>query len=365
MVAQLCLFLAEVFLVFSCVNWIIPFWQSKSKKDMTVASFLNWIGVFAGTTVLIGVLANGVIEKTSLLVPATLVTLATAGSFFYTHFQDKKYAQLTLTALFCGVGLFLTPFEIVSSPMDVVYKGFALLLWVAFIYLMQQFDRVFLFSFSVFSVLLLTASLMTSSVFPLLNSELQFMCLSVLVVLGTMTFLWKKIGVFLQGPTFIFFMSYLLGYFGYYLAMAGEGAALPIFIAYELLEITMALCANFYLYKKLFPLQAPFLIEKAMMTGKDVGKLIKKVFSISFFFAMLALISAYVLRKDISVMGIKNIHFMDLFAVILLFQTYLILSSWGQPKVEFKNLFKDIKSEIKKAKKIVLDKKQSSSKKKK
>ena len=365
MVAQLCLFLAEVFLVFSCVNWIIPFWQSKAKKDMTVASFLNWVGVFAGTTVLIGVLANGVIEKTSLLVPATLVMLATSGSFFYTHFQDKKYAKLVVTALFCGIGLFLVPFDIVSSPLGAVYKVLALLLWIAFIYMMQQFDRVFLFSFSTFSVLLITASLMCSSVFPLLDSGFQFMCLSTLVVLGAMSFLWKRIGIFLQGPTFVFFMSYLIGYLGYHLAMAGEGSVLPIFVAYELMEITMALCANFYLYKKLFPIQAPFLIEKAIMTGKDVGKAIKKVFSISFFFAMLALISAYILRKDISVMGIKNIKYMYLFAVILLFQTYLILSSWGQPKVEFKNLFKDIKSEIKKAKKIVLDKKASSSKKKK
>ena len=71
---------------------------------------------------------------------------------------------------------------------------------------------------------------------------------------------------------------------------------------------------------------------------------------------MLALISAYILRKNISVMGIQNIQVMYLFAVILLFQTYLVLTTWGQPKVEFKNLFKDIKTEIKKTKKTFLNK---------
>ncbi|MBQ8250927.1 MAG: hypothetical protein IJY92_03325 [Alphaproteobacteria bacterium] len=365
MVTQLSLFLAEAFLVFGCVKWIIPFWQSKTDKDVSVASFLKWFALFSGGVVLAGISLNGFIEKTPILVSAALVMLATVGGFFYTQIQEKKYAQIILTSLFCGVGLFLTPFSFEMSVTAFAYKGLALVLWVAFIYMMQQFDRIFLFSFSVFSVLFLTASLMTSSVFPLLPIGFQFLCLSILVVLGMMTFLWKKIGIFLQGSSFVFFMAYIIGYFGYYLATTGEGSALPIFIAYELLEITIALGANFYLYRKLTPIEVPFLIEKALMTGKEVGKVIKKIFSISFFFAMLALISAYILRKDISVMGIKNIQVMYLFAGILLFQVYLVLTSWGQPKVEFKNLFKDIKSEIKKAKKRLHDPKKSSSKKEK
>ncbi len=365
MVTQLGLFLAEALLVFCCVQWIIPFLQSKSKEDMTVASFFKWVALISGVTVLAGVFVDGVIEKTSIFIPATLVALATVGGFFYTQFQEKKHIQFVLVSLFCGVGLLLTPFSFEFGFLAFLYKALALILWVAFIYMMQQFDRVFLFSFSVFSVLFLTVSLMTSSVFPLLNSGFQFMALSILVVLGMMAFLWKKIGIFLQGPSFVFFMAYIIGYIGYYLAMAGEAIVLPIFIAYELLEIMLALCMNFYLHRKLLPIEVPFLIEKAIMTGKDVGKVIKKIFSISFFFAMLALISAYILRKNISVMGIQNIQVMYLFAVILLFQTYLVLTTWGQPKVEFKNLFKDIKTEIKKTKKTFLNKEKPSSKKKK
>lgn len=358
MLTQLSVYFMEVFLVFSCVKWIIPFFQSKSDKDMSVATFMSWVALLSGIIISCGVVGHGFVSGYFPLLSLSVVLLATVGCFFYSSFQEKKIKQLVLTALFCGVGLFLTPNGIPMTAMSVFFALLGWVLWIAFIYMMQQFDRVFLFSFSVFSVLFITASLMTSNVFPLLESSFQFLCLSILIVLGVLAFLWKKIGLFFQGSSMVFFLSYIIGYFGFCLSMNGMGEAVPLFIAYELLEIIIAFCTNFYLHHKVMPIEVPFLIERAIITGVDTAKVIKKVFSISFFFAMLGLISSYVLYKEITVMGIKNITVMYLFAAVLLLQTYIVLTSWGKPKVEFKNMFRDIKAELKKAKTEILSKKE-------
>ncbi len=347
MYTQLIFLFIEFIIIFGCVTWLVPFCLNKTKKDISISSFLNIFAIFLSGLVLLTTTGYALIQKSSLL-PIVITFFAFVGSFFYTAFQDKKRLLFIITTLLCLLGIFLNPIAINLTLTNIITMCGATLLWVGFIYMMQQFDRVFLFSFSTFSVFFLIASLMCSDIFPFFNNSFQFLCFTTLIALISITFCLKKRGIFLQGSSFVFFLSYLIGYFGYYLGTSVNASVLPIFIAYELLEITLALGLNLYLYHQLTPIQVPFLIEKVYATQKDISKAIKKIFSISFFFSILALLSAYTIYKNISVMGLKNIYVMYAFTAVLLFQIYLIFHSWGQPKAEFKNLFKDIKSELKK-----------------
>ncbi len=346
MYTQLIFFLIELFVILGCVTWIVPFCLNKTKKDISIASFLNILAVFGGSLVLLTTTGYTLVQKGGFL-PIFVTFFAVMGSFFYTAFQDKKRLLFIITTLLCLLGTFLTPNGLELTLTNFAIQCCAALLWITFIYMMQQLDRIFLFSFTVFSVFFLVSSLMCSNIFPFLNSSFQFLCFSLLILLVSITFWLKKKGLFLQGPASVFFLSYIIGYFGYCLGITGKASVLPIFIAYELLEIILALATNLYLYHKITPIQVPFLIEKAYMTQKNISNAVKKVFSISFFFSMLALLSAYTIHKNISVMGLKNIYVMYAFTAVLLFQTYIVFKTWGEPKTEFKNLFKDLKSELK------------------
>lgn len=350
---QLYILLFEVLFLIGCVKWGIPFWQAKTKKeDITVGFFLNLVAILSGIVILVALFLSAFYDKTDLLTVGSVCSLAITGSFLTTILQSKKKLSFITMIVLCMTGLFLLPADTVLSYTgigDILIKIFALICWILFIFMMQHFDRIPLFSFSAFAVLFLTASFMCSSIFPFLSTSFQLLCLSALAVITINSFLFKNRGIFCLGPAFTFFCAYIIGYLGYYLASTGNGISLPIFVLYELFEILL-MGITLLLSRKKQKSNRLFLIEKVFTSGINPGFAIKKVFYTHFFLALLGLLCVYVISKNINILNINNLVFMYGCATVLLFNTYLTFISWDKPKAEFKNLFKDIKKELSKTK---------------
>ena len=345
---QLYILLFEVLFLIGCVKWGIPLWQKTFKKDdITVGYFLNIVAGLSSLAILGGAFFTAFYENTDLLLPTTIIFLASAGSILTAVFQNNKKISFCFTVLLCATGLFLLPEGITLSYtnfQDILFKFISLISWIFFIWMMHQFDRIPLFSFSVFSVLFLTASIMCTNIFPFLPALFQPLCLLALTTITLNSFLFKNRGIFCLGPSFIFFISYIIGYFGYCLSANGLSAGIPIFIAYELMEILLAIGTNIFLYHKLSPIQTPFFIEKVFSKGINLTKAMRKIFSINFFFAMLGLLTTYTIQKNVTIFNINNMFFMYGCTIILLFNIYLTFHNWGKTNAELKNLFKDIKN---------------------
>ncbi len=346
---ELGIFLFELFVLIGSIKLIFPLLILKKKKDISIADFLNLAALLIGSLVVSGCFTSFLIESKNGLVPTLVALMASVGSFlFYRYKKNNLYAVL-ITVLFCAIGVFLLPYHAPIQNLtlvEILSKIAAVCWWTLFIFMMQKLDRVPFFSFSSFSSLFIIISFMSSVFFLFFSPVFSLLCFSALGLASINALLLKKQNIMWFGPTLCFFLSYIAGYFGVYLSALGFAKILPIFIAFALLEIILAFSINFMKEKKLLPLTTPFLVERAYQSGKNIAKAVKKLFWTCFFFAGLGFVFIYVEHKAPLLNSTDGLFVILIVTGILLLNSYIVFSSWGQEKKEFKNIFKDIKKEL-------------------
>ena len=346
---ELGIFLFELLVLICSIKFIFPLLILKKKKDISIADFLNITALLIGTLVVSGCFSSFLIESKISFAPTLVALMALVGSFlFYRCKKNNLYAVL-ITVLFCSIGVFLLPYHTPIQSLTVVEvlsKISAVCWWTLFIFMMQKLDRVPFFSFSAFSGLFIIISFMSSLFFLFFNPAFSMLCFSALGLSGINALLLKKQNVMWFGPTLCFFLAYIVGYFGVYTSALGFAKILPIFIAFELLEIILAFSINFIKEKKFLPLTTPFLVERAYKSGKNVAKAVKKLFWTCFFLSGLGFVFIYVEKKAPMLNSSDGLFVILIVTGVLLLNSYIVFSSWGQEKKEFKNIFKDIKKEL-------------------
>ncbi len=346
---ELGIFLFELLVLVASIKWIIPLIVLEKKKDISVAGFLNITALIIGVLVVFGCLIAPLIAPTIFFTPAFVALTALLGSFLFYFFRKKEKISLLATVLCCSTGVFLLPVTVPfegSLAFEILTKTAAVSFWVLFIYMMQKLDRIPFFSFAAFSSLFIIISLMSSHFFLFFDASFSLLCFSALGLSAVASLILKKQNVMWFGQTLVFFLAYLTGYFGFYTSLQGSPAVLPIFIAFELLEIILAFSLNYIHHKKFLPLTTLFLVERAYKTEKHVAKAIKKVFWTCFFFAALGFVFLYADKRSGILGQTDGLIALFFVSAILLLNSYIVFSSWGQEKKEFKNLFKDIKKEL-------------------
>ncbi len=270
------------------------------------------------------------------------VAALAVGTLFLTEpVTQKKTHRNGLLFLLCLTGTALIP---PTAPLWDLPFGWALcfplaLVWMGFMVMINTLDRVTLLGFLSLSSLTIGMALLASPAFLFFPSEFNAVFLSLLFLLLGLIYYLKNNGCFILGQPVVFFISYLLGYMGIQLFALGKGVYAPIFVAYELFEILFAMGANFWLYKKLTPIQVPFFIERALATGIAPGKALRRVFMWCLVFAALGLM---IVRMPTS----HAVSFY-LLTAFMLTVPYMQLKDWGRPKVRFRDLFSDIKQGVK------------------
>ena len=365
---ELGIFLVELLVLIASIKLIFPLLILKKNKDISVADFLNYVSLLIGTLVVGGCLTGFILEPAITYVPALVALMALTGSFLFYRVKKNPKLSVLATIIFCFFGVFLLPNSAHVQDFTcvaVLSKIVAICFWTLFIFMMQKLDRVPFFSFSAFSALMIIIAFMCSPFFMLFDPSFSILCFSTLGLFGVSSLILKKQNVMWFGSTLSFFLAYLSGYFGVYLGALGYAKIIPIFIAFPLMEIILAFSINFIKEKKFLPLTTPFLIEKAYTTGKHVTKAVKKLFWTCFFFAGLGFVFIYIAGKNSGLDSQNHLLVILIVTAILLLNSYIVFSSWGQEKKEFKNLFKDIKTELNSLSKEINETKQKASTKKK
>jgi uncharacterized membrane protein len=135
---------------------------------------------------------------------------------------------------------------------------------------------------------------------------------------------------------------------GYCLALQGKALVVPVFVSYDLFEMGVLIVSNLFMLKKLYPIETVTLVEKTLLKGTNTSLVVKKLFYVTFFLSLLGFTDLFVSHKGALIEGINNNFVLYICTFVLLYNTYLNFSTWGEKRPEFKNLFRDIKEELKK-----------------
>ena len=199
MYSQLVVLLIGVLVFVGSIRWVLPLWLQKQKKDITVFSYLSFSAVLISVLILFACFCEVIFMQTDFFSSIGLVFIAGLGTYLMYLFQKDSKKIFLVTLFSCFAGLFLLP-QGVSSPyagwIDIVFKSGVVSCWVLLVYLMRQFDRVPLFSFSSFSTKFLAFSLLITMFYSKLNTSLPLVCLMVLLLMLFFSFSLKKHGIF-------------------------------------------------------------------------------------------------------------------------------------------------------------------------
>ena len=347
MYVQLLIFAIGALCLAGCVHFGLPFWQKKAKTDIVIGQFLNVFACLTSGLVLVSFLINGYLFQEDYTIPAIILGLAFGGAFANLLFSNKPKVLFLLQALLCAVALFIVP-NFVSSDIALWQKGLALTVWVAFIYMVRFLDRVPLFTVVTLVSPLLIGCLVSSGFSSYLDSSFHFLFLLLIGYISIVSLILKKYGVYVLGYGFSFFFAFVLGYMGYCLSLQGTALVVPIFVSYDLFEMSFLIVTNLCLLKKLYPIETVTLVERTLAKGLNTPLVVKKLFYVTFFLSLLAFTDLFISHKGALIKGVDNNFVLYICTFILLYNTYLNFSSWGEKRPEFKNLFKDIKQELRK-----------------
>lgn len=339
---QLCILLFVGLFFSGCVKWgLLPFLK-KRFQEPPLFFLVFGCACIAAFSLFLGNVAAYLIGGQSVNILAQFVFLLSLIGLIASFVLTSKTILYWMTVWFlCLVGSLMLPTGI--SFLNTLVPGAfycfaAAFLWTAFIAVMIQLDRIPLFSFLAFSGLYLGGAFVSADFLRTLPSDFYNTCIFVLCLLVCMTYFLKKNTLLSFGKPTVFLFSYLIGYAGIYLAALGKGVYLPIFVGYELLEISVALVLNLTLYHKFYPIQVPFLAERALMKNVMVGKVLQKIFIFCFVLSALGALCVH---------GSGNyILLAYVFLGIILYSAYLNLYNWGEPKARFRDLLSDIKTGV-------------------
>lgn len=347
MYVQLLIFAIGALCLVGCVHFGLPCWQKKIKTDIAVGQFLNVFACLSSGIILLSFLINGYIVKEDFFIPALIVGLGLCGTVVNLLFSNRAKILFLLQALLCIVALFIMP-NFVSGEMVLWQKGLVLVAWIAFIYMVRFLDRIPLFTVVTLASPLLIGCLVSSGFSPYMDISFHFLFLLLAGYISIVSLILKKYGVYVLGYGFSFFFSFVLGYMGYCLALQGKALVVPIFVSYSLFEMCFLIVTNLYLLKKLYPIETLTLIERTLAKGDNTSLVIKKLFYVTFFLSLLGFTDLFVSHKGALIEGVNNNFVLYICCFVLLYNTYLNFSSWGEKRPEFKNLFRDIKQELRK-----------------
>ncbi len=306
--------------------------------ELSVSTFLFGSGSLFG---LVFFLIMGIILY-PFSAPGAIQIMGVSGLALGTIFLDKdilvkKSYRLTWLFLLCLCGSLLAPQTAAfwGLPFSwVLYVPLAAV-WMGFILLMTLFDRIVLAGFLSLSALIGGIVLASSDAFSMLPNAFNMAFIILLFLLLGLVYYLKNNQCYLLGKPAVYFTSYLIGYVGIVFTAAGKGAFVPVFVSYELFELVIALGANFWVYKRFFPLETPFMLETALMKNIAPDKLLRSVFWWCLMFALLGVVSV----NSLSAYRVAPF----VLAAMFLSLVYIRLKDWGKPKVRYRDLFSDLK----------------------
>ena len=127
--------------------------------------------------------------------------------------------------------------------------------------------------------------------------------------------------------------GYILGVLWIFILANGYWLAPVIIFSYDIFELAVSAVFSCVAAKSFCRPNTPFLIEQAFATGLRPRKLVQSLFFFQLFLALLAFVST-------SPEMIKSIMGME--ALLLVF-VYYRLRQWGEPRVRFRDIGRDIK----------------------
>lgn len=339
---QLCILLSVGLFFSACMHWgLLPLLKKNNKKTTSFLMAFGCAGLMAFSLLLGNLFACFLMGQSVEVLSQIVFLLGVIGLSAFFVFASKPALYWGSVWILCLCGTFLLPGHISffnTLIPGVFYCFLASFLWVLFIAIMMVLDRIPLFSFLALSALYLGGAFTSTDFLKTLPGDFYNTCVFVLCLLVCITYFLKKNCIFNLGRPVVFLLSYLIGYAGVYLTALGKSVYLPVFVGYELLEITVALFLNLLLYHRFYPIQVPFLVERALMKNIMVGKVLKKIFVFCFVLSSLAALCVYSSGDYILLAYV--------FLGIILYNAYLNLTTWGDPKVRLRDVFKDAKSGI-------------------
>lgn len=207
--------------------------------------------------------------------------------------------------------------------------------WTFFILFFTEIDRVPMESYILSMAFFLLFLLMSVGIFGIFPLGMFPFFATVLTLILISLILFKKVGFFWMGFPMIFAVTFIVGYFFMRLAVMPNGVYVLIMLGYPMMESVIAVGLNLYRYRQLFPLQVPFLTERAFGLQLSPKKVFQKVFY------------AVLLTGIIGILGMQSS--MQYFGVSLAMSVIILYGMFigftrNTAKVSFKNLGKDAKN---------------------
>lgn len=235
----------------------------------------------------------------------------------------------------CFMALFILPsplFGLTAWWSDALVRVMLAGVWTFFILLFTETDRVPMESYILSMAFFLLFLLMSIGIFGIFPVGLFSFFATVLTLILVSLILYKKVGFFWMGFPMIFAVMFIAGYFFMRLAVMPNGAYVLIMLGYPIMEGVIAGALNLYRYRQLFPLQVPFLTERAFSLQLSVKKVFQKVF---YAILLTGIIGMLGMQSSMQYFGVSLAM-----AVIILYGLFIGFTR-NPTKVSFKNLGKD------------------------
>lgn len=330
------------FFYISVKGLLLPLLNKKA-PEISILTF-SWI--VSGLFLLSLLLANiSFFIGTKIMIPPYMQTILflSGGALFSMPFlfQKSLKIQLPILFLFCFVGTVLIPLNNSIWTSEISIWGFRIIgaiCWMLFLLMNTTLDRIPLFTYITNTALLIILAISATTFVPLLN-PVFFYLFFLLIVLNMITFyIFQKSNILIYTFPLAFLLSWIMGFALLLITANGKIAYIPIVFGYNIMEIIIAIGINVYLYRRLFPIMVPFIIEKAYANNLPIKKIIKKIFYTSLLLGFLGIFGVY---SD------KALVFPTyVLAIIVLINAYMSFSN-NLEKPTIRGLFKDIKTGVK------------------
>ncbi|MBQ3116917.1 MAG: hypothetical protein IJC11_01160 [Alphaproteobacteria bacterium] len=316
---------------------------NKKAPETSVLTF-SWI--VSGLFLLSLLLANiSFFVGTKIMIPPYLQTilLLSGGALLSMPFlfQKSLKIQLPILFLFCFIGTVLIPLNDSIWTSEIGQWSFRFIgagSWMLFLLMNTTLDRIPLFTYITNTALFIILAISATTFIPLL-SPVFFYLFFMLMVLNMITFyIFQKNNILIYTFPLSFLLNWIVGFVLLLIAASGKIAYIPIIFGYNMMEIMIAIGINVYLYRRLFPIMVPFIVEKAFADNLPIKKIIKKVFYTSLLLGFLGIFGIY---SD------KALVFPTyVLAFIVLINAYMSFSN-SLEKPTIRGLFKDITAGVK------------------
>ncbi len=247
----------------------------------------------------------------------------------YVGFSKKSGLILLFLLCFLGSLLLPPPSFFVEHDLSILWYPIAAIGWFLFIFLMRIFEKIPFMGMILFFSLFLGFFFVFSKI-----PDLHYVILLFVVLLLASTVYLKVSGFFLLGSSVTSYLAYIAGFFCVWIASLGGCVALPIFLAYPLMEVLIVIVLSLLSIRKQVVFGDSFLIERALRLSTTPQKVLSYVFFMNLLFVSLGALSTK-----------QNVPLLPAYLATGIFLTdiFVRLRSSGKPQVRFKDVFSDLK----------------------